>query len=69
MSDRRWGRGAAVVALCWLSVAGLAWMIVGDVLDAAGRIEHEPHLEIIGPLVLAIIGGGGLRAHERRSAS
>ena len=69
VTDRRWGRGNAVLALCWLSVAGLAWSaLAGPVLFAFGVIdEFDPDGGLILPLVIAVIGGGALRGHERKN--
>lgn len=67
--DRRWGRGNAVLALCWISVAGLAWSaLIGPILNSAGKLPggFDPDAGLIMPLVLAVIGGGALRAHEKR---
>ena len=69
--DRTFGRGNAVLALCWLSVLGLAWSaVLGPVLYDLGWIDrHDPDAGIILPLVLGIIGGGALRGHERNGGN
>ena len=68
--DRTFGRGNAVLALCWVSVAGLAWSaLLGPVLCSFGVVDDfDPDAGLILPLVLAVIGGGALRGHERKGS-
>ena len=69
MEDRRWGRGSAVLCICWIACAGLAWSaVVGPVLNSTGVLagDFDPDAGLLMPLVLAVIGGGALRAHEKR---
>ena len=69
-NGRPWGRGNAVLAICWIGVLGLTWSaVVGPVLAYfnVGPGDFDPDVELIGPLVLAVLGGGFLRNHEKRN--
>ena len=70
MNGRRWGRGNAVLAICWISVLGLAWSaIVGPVLAyfGVGAGEFDPDAGLMIPLVAAVLGGGLLKNHEAKN--
>ena len=69
--DRRWGRGAAVTSVAWIAAAGLLLaVVVSPVLDWVGARPHdsEDWNGLLLPVVLAVIGAGGLRAIDRRAS-
>ena len=70
MNDRRWGRGNAVLALCWLAVAGLTWAVVARALHDLGYLpDYEADFSDLMPLVLAVVAGGAIRGYERKNGS
>ena len=68
-SDRRWGRHAAVTAMTWVCVAAifLHYLVFPSVEAVLGHDLPDPAGGAFTPVLIAVLGAGGLRAVERRN--
>lgn len=70
MEDRKWGRNRAVIIICYIACLGLLWGgFVGPILNSFGLLPggFDPDAGLLVPLVGAVLGAGGLRAHEKKN--